>query len=59
MSNYPQGMEVHAEITPDFATVLTPDALALVAKLHHAFETRRQELLNIRVERTKRLDADS
>lgn len=50
-------MEIHAEVTPDFATVLTPDALAFVAKLHHAFEPRRQELLKIREDRTKRLDA--
>jgi len=57
MSNYPQGMEIHADVTPDFATVLTPEALALVAKLHHTFEPRRQELLKIRVERTKLLDA--
>jgi malate synthase len=57
MSNYPKGMEIHAEVTPDFATVLTPDALAFVAKLHHAFEPRRQELLKIREDRTKRLDA--
>jgi malate synthase len=57
MSNLPQGMEIHAEVTPEFATVLTPEALALVAKLHRAFEPRRQELLQARVERTKRLDA--
>lgn len=57
MSNLPQGMEIHADITPEFATVLTPEALALVAKLHHAFEPRRRELLKMRVERTKRLDA--
>ena len=50
-------MEIHADITPEFATVLTPEALALVAKLHHAFEPRRRELLKMRVERTKRLDA--
>ena len=50
-------MEIHADITPEFATILTPEALALVAKLHHAFEPRRKELLKVRVERTKRLDA--
>ncbi len=50
-------MEIHAEVTSDFATVLTPEALAFVAKLHHAFEPRRQELLKIREDRTKRLDA--
>ena len=57
MSNLPQGMAINAEVTPDFATILTPEALALVAKLHRAFEPRRQELLKARVERTKRLDA--
>ena len=57
MSNLPQGMAINAEVTPEFATILTPEALALVAKLHRAFEPRRQELLKARVERTKRLDA--
>ena len=57
MSQLPNGMQIHAEVTPDFATVLTPEALALVAKLHHTFEPRRQELLQLRVERTKSLDA--
>ena len=57
MLNLPQGMQIHAEVSPEFATILTPEALALVAKLHHAFEPRRQELLQLRVERTKLLDA--
>lgn len=57
MSNLPQGMVINAEITPEFATVLTPEALALVDKLHRAFEPRRQELLKMRQERVKRLDA--
>jgi malate synthase len=39
------------------AEILTPDALALVAKLHRAFEARRRELLEARVARAKRLDA--
>jgi len=57
MSNLPQGMVINAQVTPEFATILTPEALALVAKLHRAFEPRRQELLKARVERAKRLDA--
>lgn len=57
MITMPQGMEIHAHITPDFATVLTPEALALVAKLHRAFEPRRQELLQARIARAQRLDA--
>jgi len=57
MANLPQGVTINAEITPEFAEILTPDALALVAKLSRAFEPRRQELLAARVERAKRLDA--
>ncbi len=57
MSNLPQGVTINAEITPEFAEILTPEALALVAKLSRAFEPRRQELLAARVELAKRLDA--
>ena len=34
----PQGMQINAPILPGFETVLTPEALGLVAKLHRAFE---------------------
>jgi malate synthase len=53
----PKGMEITAEIRPGFETILTRDALELVAKLHRTFEPRRQALLQARVERTRRLDA--
>jgi len=53
----PAGVEIKAEVSPAFAEILTPEALALIAKLHRAFEPRRQELLAKRVERAKRLDA--
>ncbi|WP_017778105.1 malate synthase A [Paraburkholderia kururiensis] len=53
----PQGMQITGEIAPGFETILTPEALALVAQLHRTFEPRRQELLKARAERTKRLDA--
>ncbi len=53
----PSGVEIKAEITPAFAEILKPEALALIAKLHRAFEPRRQELLAKRAERAKRLDA--
>ena len=53
----PEGMRIDAPVSADFATVLTPDALALVDKLHRAFEPRRQELMAARVERAERLDA--
>ncbi|QBQ97759.1 malate synthase A [Paraburkholderia pallida] len=55
--NLPQGMQITGEIQPGFETILTPEALELVAQLHRAFEPRRQELLKARAERTKRLDA--
>ncbi|RQP24547.1 malate synthase A [Piscinibacter terrae] len=53
----PQGMQINAPILPGFETVLTLPALELVARLHRAFEPRRQQLLAARVERAKRLDA--
>ena len=53
----PEGVQITAEVTPEMAEILTPDALALVAKLHRAFESRRRELLEARVERAARLDA--
>ncbi|BCL76230.1 malate synthase [Jeongeupia sp. HS-3] len=57
MSQFPQGVEIHAPISPEFAAILTPEALAFVAKLHRAFEGRRQELLARRVLRQQELDA--
>ena len=53
----PAGMDIKADISPNYAEILTPEALDLVAKLTRAFEPRRQELLAARVERAKRLDA--
>ncbi|CAN7319694.1 malate synthase A [Trinickia sp. LjRoot230] len=53
----PQGIEITAPIEPGFETILTPDALTLVATLHRAFDARRRELLKARQARTRRLDA--
>ncbi|MCC6072457.1 malate synthase A [Massilia sp. GCM10020059] len=53
----PAGMEITAEIKPGYEQILTPEALALVAKLTREFEPRRQQLLAARVERAARLDA--
>src|SRR6266702_2531132 len=57
LPHMPQGMTIPAEIKPGYETILTPEALELVATLHRAFEPRRQALLDARAERTKRLDA--
>jgi malate synthase len=50
-------MKIAAPVTPEFASILTPEALALVAKLHRQFEARRQELLERRAARQKQFDA--
>ncbi len=47
---------VHGRVTPEFAQILTPEALAFVAKLHRQFEARRQELLARRAARQREFD---
>jgi len=53
----PQGVQVTAPVTADFAKILTHDALDLVAKLHRAFEPQRQQRLAHRAQRQQRIDA--
>ena len=53
----PAGMQINAPILPGYETILTFEALTLVAKLHRAFNSRRQALLKARVERQARTDA--
>jgi malate synthase len=53
----PTGVQINAPLHPRFDEILTPEALAFVAKLHRAFESRRQELLKKRIERQARIDA--
>jgi malate synthase len=53
----PADISVRAPHDPRFAEILTPDALAFVAKLARAFEARRREHLDARVARQKDLDA--
>src|SRR5882724_4241832 len=43
--------------TPEFAQILTPEALAFVAKLQRKFDARRKELLAARAARQKEFDA--
>jgi malate synthase len=54
---FPGGVEIHGLVSAEYAQILTHDALALVAKLHRAFESRRQELLLRRAARQKEFDA--
>jgi len=56
-SPLPEGVSISGRITPEFAQILTPEALAFVATLHRQFEARRQTLLARRAERQKQFDA--
>jgi malate synthase len=57
MPAYPDGVEILGPVSPEFAEILTPDAMAFVAKLVRAFGPRRQELLSRRAERQQAIDA--
>ena len=41
----PAGVQITGPINARYEEILTPEALAFVAKLHRAFEPRRQELI--------------
>ncbi len=56
-TGYPVGVEFQAPITPEFAKILTPEAVALVAKLSRTFNKRRKELLERREKRQAEINA--
>src|SRR5215210_4835212 len=56
-TSYPRGVEFKTEMTPEVQEVLTPEAVALVARLAREFGPRRLELLAKRQERQKAIDA--
>jgi malate synthase len=56
-SPLPEGVSISGRISPEFAQILTADALALVALLHRQFDARREELLARRAARQKEFDA--
>jgi malate synthase len=51
------GVEFLAPITPTYAEILTPEAVAFVVDLHRTFNAQRKALLHARHERQQRLDA--
>src|SRR5688500_10865856 len=53
----PQNVSVSGRVPPEFAQILTPEALTFIAMLHRQFEGRRQQLLSARAERQKQFDA--
>ena len=54
---YSAGIEVLGKVTPEYAQILTPEALDFVAKIARKFEPRRKELMAARVARQAELDA--
>ena len=52
----PNGIETTVPISEPFGQILTPEALAFVAKLHRNFNDRRKELLQRREERQAQID---
>ena len=52
-----QSIEITGEVTPEFAEILTPEAMSFVATLVRAFRDRREELLQHRVQRQAEIDA--
>ena len=53
----PAGVEILGKVTPRSAEILTPQALAFVAKLARKFEARRRELMGLRARRQTEFDA--
>jgi malate synthase len=51
------GLQISGSIEPAYESILTPDALAFVEDLARRFTPRVQELLAMRVERQRRIDA--
>ena len=52
----PNCLDIHGELSPTYANILTPEALAFVASLEQQFAQRRHDLLQRRSERQARLD---
>ncbi len=53
----PEGVQITGRMTPEYADILTPEALAFLASLHRKFNARRLELLQRRTARQAELDA--
>ncbi len=56
-ASYGPGIEITGRITPEYAQILTPEAVAFAAKLQRAFGERRRELLAKRALRQVEFDA--
>jgi malate synthase len=54
----PEGVQVLGQVTPEYAEILTSEALQFVAELQRKFNPAREKLLGRRVEVQERLDRD-
>src|ERR1051326_2078687 len=54
---YGPGIEIAGNVTPEYAQILSPEAMAFVARLQRAFGGRRNELLAARAARQREVDA--
>ncbi len=52
-----ENIQITGAITPEFAEILTPEAISFVANLARAFSERRESLLQMRVRRQAEIDA--
>jgi malate synthase len=52
-----EDIKITGHLTPEFESILTPDALAFTAGLHRAFNSRRLELLRRRDERQAEINS--
>jgi malate synthase len=52
-----ESVQITGAITPEFAEILTPEAVNFVTTLARAFTNRREELLQRRVQRQAEIDA--
>src|SRR6266516_3073545 len=55
--HYPAGVDIRGPVTPEFAEILTPDAMNFVATLNRTFAGRREELLQRRAQRQAEIDS--
>lgn len=53
----PEGVTIRGEMRPGYETILTPEALGLLAGIHRRFDAERKRLLGARLKRQERLDA--
>jgi len=56
-NNLPNGVEISGDVSPDYARILSPEALSFVAELHRKFDATRLALLQQREQKQKQYDA--